>query len=152
MPAKSVSQKRIEYLENELLMSERIAEEIKGDWQKANDERGQAMAELADADERTARLRGIVARGANIQRRLLRMVYAGDLKTANLEGYISHVREAAAVASGTRMAEDIGNDVDYERDRLMNATGRQFGKIIDDMDPDVLDVVLGRPDEKETPF
>lgn len=144
MPRKSPAQKRNEELESQVMNAESILRSVRS-------ERDKAQELAAHLDHRNIDLLTAAKRTINIQKKLLRMVYASDLKTARLEGYIDHVREASITASGVQEPTP-GVDYDYERDRLLNAGERQFGKIIDGMDSEVLDVLLGRDDDDDIPF
>lgn len=109
-------------------------------------ERDRAREEHGRSSDNAVGLVATIARHVQAQKKLLRMIYAGDLKAARLAGYIDHVREAAAITGPAANAEDHF-DVDYERDRLINASERQFGQIIDGMNSEALDIVLGREEE-----
>lgn len=105
---------------------------------KAREERDIAVKVGVDMSAEISRQRQHV-------RRLFNSIFHLNFDLARKVGYIDRVKECDAQISPTAVTEPASFDIDRARDELSGArSDRMVSGVIDGMDPDILDQVLGR--------
>lgn len=142
---------RINDLEAELLIKSREAEErehliagLDASIKSLTIQRDNAYA----SERRAAVLEAQINNGAKKVRSLFGTVVKLQMESAQLKGYIDRVRELDRI-SATDVTEPVaGEDYLTARDALMNASRQsQIDRIIDSVDEQTLEAILGRTDD-----
>jgi len=121
-------------------------------------EAGEAQAKIDSLEGSHSRFAEAVHADAQRQRqhirRLFNSIFHANLEIARKAGYIDRVREQDAITAGDVVEPTEGGiNVDRARAHLADAANdRTVNSILDGMDPDVLDQVLGRGDGVQTDF
>lgn len=112
----------------------------------------EAAQQLIENDRHFVRLQAESRRDSQHIRRLFNSIFHLNLELARKAGYIDRVKEMDSVHVGMPVVSepDMGTIIDRERDNLANArSDRRVASVIDGMDSEVLDQVLGRDDEAD---
>lgn len=111
---------------------------VRGEREKAREERDQALQELIAVRAHLDNQRRHI-------RHLFESVYALNIQLSRRDGFIDRVRELDKAVVEPVIEADIGGIVDRERSNLYNASNeRSVNRVLDGMDPEILDQVLGR--------
>lgn len=114
-------------------------------------ERDTARHERDEVSGKFLRLEAMLLQQRQHVRRLFNSIFHVNLDLARKAGYIDRVKEMdSANGLSARVTEPMSDIVDQERDNLYGARSeRMVNSIIDGMDPDILDQVLGRNDDMD---
>lgn len=115
-------------------------------------ERDQARKEAEDAGNSEKNIRAQVALQRTHVRRLFASIFHLNLELARKNGYIDRVRETDEDRSiaGPASDEISPEQVDAAREYLAGArSDKMVARVIDGMDTDVLDQVLGRTNDAD---
>lgn len=138
-------------LRQEIDLLETAAINSRAQFQRVVKERDEAMANLATVmrSEKNAQdmLSTLATSHRNHIRKLFEIIFRLNLENARKSGYIERVREKdSPVQQADGPFDTLAQiDAELERERLLGATTeRGVGRIIDGMDQETLDAVLGR--------
>lgn len=124
---------------------EKIVDDLQGTAQVYQRRHDEALRR-AEAAEAVARM------NAGKVRSMFAMIFKLELRVAHLGGYIARVEyDGHATTPIKEFGPDDLGSVGYARDALMEARGEgQRDRIIESMDTDTLDAVLGRTGDEQS--
>lgn len=126
--------------------AENVARAMRAERDQARIETESIHDQLRENDRNCLNMMSEIGRGHQHVRRLFASIFHLNLELARKAGYIDRVKEMDAQSPESIIGP--AEFIDRERDNLAGArSDKMVASVIDGMDPDILDQVLGRNDE-----